>query len=204
MTTMKKLLCLALAVLTLCALTACGEKEITAYEPAMKESAVKTTGEEVWNIAYVYDADGLLIKEINTAADGTGVNNYYIYNDDGKCTSEVRNNVDGTKDKYRHTWKDGLMTKSVFTEPSGAKHNYVYTHNENGTIAGYTLTFATKEVQEAVYTYNALGAVAKIEKTGFEPSVTVFEYNQHGDVVKETVTADGTETVTTYEYTYLQ
>lgn len=199
---MKKLLCLMLAVMTLCTLTACGEKEITAYEPAVKESAVQTTGEEVWNIAYVYDADGLLIKEINTAADGTGVNNYYIYNDDGNCTSEVHNNVDGTKDKYRHTWKDGLKTKTVYTEPTGTKHTFVYTHNEDGTIAGYTLTFATKEVQEAVYTYNALGAVEKIEKTGHMPSVTVYAYNNHGDVITETVTVDGTETVTTNEYTY--
>ena len=69
---------------------------------------------------------------------------------------------------------------------------------------GYTKTFSDKSTQTAVYTYNDLGAVASIECTGVEPSVTTYEYNNHGDVIKESVTVEGVETVTTYEYTYQQ
>lgn len=201
---MKKLLCLVLAVMTLSVFAGCsqGEAEITAYEPANPVSAVKTCGEASWTVSYVYDENSQLIKEIITDAEGNAINNYYIFQKDGTCASEVHNNPDGTKDKYRHSYTDGVRTKTVHTEPSGAKNTYVFTYNEDGTIAGYTLTLASKEVQEAAYTYNPLGGLAQIDRTGANPSVTAYEYDKHGQVIKETFTADGVETVTTYEYTY--
>lgn len=204
---MKKLLCIALAALSVFTLTACAQAEEapTAYESAVKESAVITCGEDVLNVTYIYDQDGLLIKEICTNAEGAEFNNYYIYNDEGLCTSEVHNNPDNTKDKYRHTiTKEGILTKTVHTEPSGSKNTCVYTYAEDGTRTGYTLTYASKDVAEAAYTYNDLGAIAQIDVTGTNPSVTTYEYDKYGSVIKETVTANGTETVTTYEYTYQQ
>ena len=201
---MKKLLCAALAMVLAFGLVACGEKAPAGYEPAVKASAVKTCGEESTTITYVYDADGNCIKEVITDASGNELNNYFTYNSEGKLGSEIHNNADETKDKYRHTYKDGLLIKTVHTAPSGSKTTIVYTHNDRGAINGYTKTFSDKSTQTATYAYNDLGAVARIECTGAEPSVTTFEYNNHGDVIKETVTVDGVETVTTYEYTYQQ
>ncbi len=206
----KKLLCTVLALIMAFALVACDAEKApeetapAAYVPAVKESAVKTCGEASVTITYVYDADGKCIKEVATDAEGNELNNYFTYNSEGKLGSEIHNNADQTKDKYRHTYKDGLLIKTVHTAPSGSKTTIAYTHNEDGTIAGYTKTFSDKSTQTAVYTYNDLGAVASIECTGVEPSVTTYEYNNHGDVIKETVTVEGVETVTTYEYTYQQ
>lgn len=207
MNTMKKLLCIVLAALSVFALTACAQEEAspTAYESAVKTAAVITCGEEVLNVSYVYDQDGLLIKEVYTNADGAEFSSYYIYNDAGLCTSEVHNNPDGSKDKYRHTiTKEGVLTKTVHTEPTNSKNTFVYTYAEDGKCTGYTLTYASKEVQEATYTYNDLGAIARIDCTGANASVTAYEYDKYGNVIKETVTAGDTETVTTYEYTYQQ
>jgi len=208
MNSIKKLLCVMLAIFMVTSLVACGapaeetEAPLTAYKSAVKESAVKTCGEEVVTITYVYDADGNCIKEICTDGSGNEVNNFYTYNDEGKCTSEIHNNADGSKDKYRHTYVDGLLTKTVHTGATGSKLTYLYTHNENGSIAGYTVTFPSKDVQEATYAYNELGAVVTITCTGAESSVTAYEYDEYGNVIKEAVTVDGVETVTTYEYTY--
>lgn len=204
----KKIVSILLAVLMVSALAACGapaeetEAPLTAYKSAVKEAAVKTCGEEVINITYVYDADGNCIKEICTDASGNTVNNFYTFNDEGVCTNEIHNNADGSKDKYRHTYVDGLLTKTVHTGATGTKLTYLYTHNEDGTIAGYTVTFPSKDVQDGTYAYNELGAVASITRTGAEASVTAYEYDEYGNVIKETVTVDGAETVTTYEYTY--
>ena len=205
MNNMKKLLCAALALIMAFGLVACGgEKAPTAYEPAVKASAVKTCGEESFNITYVYDAEGNCIKEVVTDASGNELNNYFTYNGEGKINSEIHNNADETKDKYRHSYKDGLLMKTVHTAPSGTKTTIEYSYNDRGAITGYTKTFADKQTQTATYAYNDLGAVARIDCTGVNPSVTTYEYNNHGDVIKETVTVDGVETVTTYEYTYQQ
>ncbi len=208
---MKKILSILLCVLMLLTFSACSQEEaapteevLTAYKSAVKESAVITCGEETLNVVYVYK-EGNLIKETFTSADGTAYSNFYIYNDNGQCTSEVQNNPDETKDKYRHTIDaNGVLVKTVHTEPTNSKNTTVYAYSEDGVCTGYTLTYASKDVQEAAYTYNELGAVSQIDVTGFEPSVTTFEYDEFGNVVKETVTANGAETVTTYTYTYQQ
>ena len=205
----KKLLCAVMALLMVASLAACGNESaketeapaLEAYKSAVKESATKTCGEEVVTIQYVYNAEGQCIKEICTDTAGNEVKNYYTFGDDGNVNSEIHNNPDGSKDKFRHTYIDGLMTKTVHTEPSGSKNTYTYTHNEDGTVAGYSLVMSSGDTIEVTYTYNALGAVEKMESSA---SVTVYTYNEFGDVVTETVTENGTETVTTYEYTYQQ
>lgn len=205
----KKLLCGLSAGVMAISLFGCGEKSsaaeetTAAYESAVKESAVATCGEEIKSVSYIYDAAGDCIKEIVTDAEGNAINNYYTYNDNGQCVSEIHNNADGTKDKYRHNISlEGQLTKTIHTDPNGSKDTMVYTYSEDGILTGYTMTCANGDELTALYTYNELGSIAQIDISGAAPSVTVYEYNTYGDVVKETVTVDGVETVTTWEYTY--
>lgn len=207
MNTIKKLLCITLALLSICSLTACAVKgdAPTAYKSALKESAVITCGEKVLNATYTYK-DGLLVKETFTNAEGTEFSNFYIYNDEGQCTSEVHNNPDGTKDKYRHTFDgNGVKTKTVHTNPSGSKNTCVYLYDEAGTLVTHVLTTASKEVINGVYAYNELGGIDAIlyhNDSGTVSYAVNYVRDIYGNVVKEVSTESGSEITTTYEYIY--
>ncbi len=206
MNMIKKLLCAACAFVMVIGLMAgCSQEEKV---PQIAQSATVTVtaadGTAVTKqVAYIYDDAGNLIKEIFTDAEGNEVKNFYIFNDENICVSDIMNNEDGTKDKHRFTYRDGILVKSVHTTPAGSVNTTEYTYDEAGVRTGYTLTYATKEVQTGVYTYDEEGRLINLTCTGANACVIDYEYNDNGDLAKESVAVDGAVTVTTYEYTYI-
>ena len=206
MNTIKKLLCALCAFVMVIGLMAGCAQEEKVPQIAQSATVTITVGDAeavTKQVEYIYDEAGNLIKEIFTDAEGNQVKNFYIFNDENLCVNDILNNEDGTKDKHRFTYRDGILVKSAHTTPAGSVNNTEYSYDEAGVRTGYTLTYANKEVQTGVYTYNAEGQLVNLTCTGVNPCVIDYEYNDNGDLAKESVTVDGVVTVTAYEYTYV-
>ena len=73
-------------------------------------------------------------------------------------------------------------------------------YDESGKVVSHVLTLSDGTVEEATYSYNEQGLLAVIASNSGN---TTFEYNVFGDLVKESVEANGeVVTATTYAYVY--
>ena len=169
------------------------EKAGVTTEVTTADGTVSTTTEYIFK-------DGNLVKENITLADGTVVKSYYKYDENGLCTSETHGQADGTKVVINHLYENGVKVRTIRTNANKSKDTYAFTCDENGTILSHVLTFADNSVEEATYSYNEAGQLSVISSTSGN---TTYEYNVFGDVVKETVEANG-EVIcaTTYAYVY--
>ena len=168
------------------------EKAGVATEVTTADGTVSSTTEYVFK-------DGNLVKENITLADSTVIKNYYKYDGNGLCTSETLNQADGGKVVINHLYEDGMKVRTIRTNANKTKDTYEYTCDESGKILSHVLTFADNSKEEATYTYNEAGQLSVISATSGN---TTYEYNAFGDVVKETVEANG-EVICAATYAYI-
>ena len=172
---------------------------ITAEKAGVTMEITNAEGNVSADVEYVIK-DGNLIKETFTYADGTVTKNYYKYDDSGLCSSETLNQIDGGKVVISHLYDNGIKTRSIRTNADKSKDTYEYTCDESGKVISHVLTLSDGTVEEATYTYNDQGLLTAIAATS---GTTNYEYNAFGDLVKESVEANGeVVSATTYAYVY--
>ena len=172
---------------------------ITAEKAGVTMEITNADGSVSADVEYVIK-DGNLIKEIITHTDGTVTKNYYKFDDQGNCTSETINHVDGSKTKLSNFFEGTAKVRTIRTNPNNSKDTYEYTCDETGKVVSHVLTLSDGTVEEATYSYNEQGLLAVIASNSGN---TTFEYNVFGDLVKESVEANGqVVTATTYAYVY--
>ena len=170
---------------------------------AQKVSAlVETPDGNSHQIAYTMK-NGNVVKQEITYADGTVVKNYYKYNDDGLCTSEILGQADDTKVNVNHFYDGTTLVRTIRTNPGGMRDTYEYTCDASGKVVSHVLTFADNSKQEGVYSYDEAGRLQTLTCTGADAQTIQYEYNEFGDLIRETVSADGETSFTTaITYTY--
>ena len=172
---------------------------ITAEKAGVSVEVSTADGTNTSEVEYIFK-DGSLIKENITCSDGTVIKNYYKYDDAGLCTSETLNQPDGGKVVISHLYDNGIKTRSIRTNADKSKDTYEYTCDENGKVVSHVLPLSDGTVEEATYSYNEQGQLTVIAATSGN---TTYEYNAFGDVVKESVEANGNVvSATTYAYIY--
>ena len=172
---------------------------INAEKAGVTTTVTTADGTETTEVEYIFK-NGNLIKETVTYADGTVTKNYYKFDDQGNCTSETINHADGGKTMISNFYEGTCKVRTIRTNPNNSKDVYEYTCDESGKILSHVLTLSDDTVEEATYTYNEQGLLTAISSTSGN---TTFEYNVFGDLVKETVEANGAVVcTTTYAYIY--
>lgn len=129
--------------------------------------------------AYEYDKDGNIVKKYESVTNSV---TEYEYND------------------------DGLVTKMRYTNSDGGTLDEVYEYDEHGTViktTHYVAALDDTTVNETKPEYDAQGRL--VRKTdhfsdGSVFSVEEYEYNDKGEVIRETCSSSSAKTVSEYTY----
>lgn len=151
-----------------------------------KNSATENGIDLGWDLAeWVYDANGNLLKEVYSG--GSGDFSYrstftYTYNENGDVTHE----------KYE--------------DNDGIGWDFTISYDANGNITG-TRNIAPDGTTEGTYNYDENGVLVSIidvfigSDGSFSTTTITFEYDEYGNVIKETGRTG--DDVYTYEYSYV-
>lgn len=118
---------------------------------------VDTDGNMVQLITSEYDEKGDCIKKAYCFEDAE--NNYvcyteYVYNDEGILIREVYTYDVGVQESMDYTWDaNGNMIKKVYTSYDGSKNVYDLTYDEQGNMVKEVLTYEDGTVQYIEYEY---------------------------------------------------
>lgn len=125
----------------------------------------------------------------------------YEYDKDGNITKKYDGLTNATEE---YEYKDGLAVKMRYTNNDGQTMEETYEYDEHGTLiktTHYVAVLDDTSVNETKPEYDAQGRI--IRKTEYYSDGSVFsvdeyEYNNKGEVVKETSTGDGSKTEKEY------
>lgn len=143
------------------------------------DNMIAIIDERKYYYAYEYDKDGNIAKKYESVTNSV---TEYEYND------------------------DGLVTKMRYTNSDGGTLDELYEYDEHGTLiktTHYTAVLDTTTVNETKPEYDAQGRlVRKTEylSNGSASSVEEYEYNDKGEIVRETGSSSGAKTVSEYTY----
>lgn len=143
------------------------------------DNMIAIINERKYYYAYEYDKDGNIVKKYESVTNSV---TEYEYND------------------------DGLVTKRRYTNSDGGTLDEIYEYDEHGSLiktTHYTAALDTTTVNETKPEYDAQGRL--VRKTDYYSDGSVFsvdeyEYNDKGEVVRETGSSSGAKTVTEYTY----
>ncbi len=143
------------------------------------DNMIAIIDERKYYYAYEYDKDGNIVKKYESVTNSV---TEYEYND------------------------DGLVTKRRYTNSDGGTLDEVYEYDEHGTLiktTHYTAALDTTTVNETKPEYDAQGRLVREtyhNSNGSVFSVDEYEYNDKGEVVRETCSSSGAKTVSEYTY----
>lgn len=138
----------------------------------------------------VYDEHDNMIALIG----GDSANYYtYEYDKDGNITKKYDGLRDATEE---YEYKDGLAVKRHYTDCDGQTSDTAYEYDKHGTLiktTEYAVAFDYTTVNETKPEYDAQGRLVRetdYSSNGSVFSVDEYEYNDKGEIVKETSTGD--------------
>jgi len=177
--------------------TASCDKSNNSIKYATTDSDGKT---EIYE--YTYDANGILMKEVNSRSRGEEYDYEYVseytYNENGNLIKKIRKSPDGNITEYTYN-ENGNLIKQVDKSSDGHETVYEYTYDANGNLI--------KEVRPlwlVEYTYDENGYLIKkvSEYSPFLPdkSITEYTYDENGNLIKENYDPEGGKNF--LEYTY--
>lgn len=166
---------------------------------------------------YVYNRDGLVVKEFHTGFrwDGTKEIADPDYDDEIRFTYDSNGNVtkeDSLYETYVYGYNtDGKLSKVKYVDKEDSEYNFTedYTYNEDGLLAYIVTTYSSLDMACApvitTFQYDeqdrVLSAVSKLENDTTEVSRIDYTYDEDGTLVssKETI-YEMTSIVTAYRY----
>ncbi len=148
-----------------------------------------------------YNDNGDVIKETYTGTDGYFYIHEYEYDEDGNVIKEAYEDSDGYESVTEYEYdENGNCTKySYETLIDGISEIGYEKYNESGSLTEEWIKFA--DGSTSLYEYYEDGVTCKRETdTTVEGTVTVKEYDEDGNKIKETYTdSEGNVTVTEYD-----
>lgn len=205
-------------------------KESTYYAVGEPESAVtfeydengrlvKQTeynkGEIFQSWDYKYDGDSIQKSEsyfYNGASTEPSMIDKYEYDEKGNVTKEASYKMDGSliienKSEYEYDNEGNILSKTT-TDSAGGEYKEVYQYADDGKVASMTHSHqdggVMTEDRKEEYEYDENGYLVKEIHylDGEKRTISTFEYDEYGNVLKEKVTAadGGRSHCTIYEY----
>ena len=146
----------------------------------------------------VYDEHNNIIALI-----GEGSSHYYTYeyDKDGNITKKYDSRANASEE---YEYKNGLAVKRHYTGRDGQTLDETYEYDEHGTLiktTHYTAALDYTTVDDTKPEYDAGGRLVRETyylSDGSVFSVDEYEYNDKGEIVKETSTGDGSKTEKEY------
>lgn len=125
----------------------------------------------------------------------------YEYDKDGNITKKYDGLANASEE---YEYKNGLAVKRHYTGRDGQTSDETYEYDEHGTLiktTHYAAAFDYITVDETMPEYDAQGRLIRQTEyysDGSVFSVDEYEYNDKGEIVKETSTGDGSKTEKEY------
>ena len=114
-------------------------------------------GNLLQQITYSYDEKGSIVVQefiFDEPEYNYTLNIEYIYNDEGLLVREISHYEDGSQESIDYTWDtNGNMIQKVLTYSDGAQDVYEFTYDEHGNAVKETLTNSEGVVQYVEYEY---------------------------------------------------
>lgn len=137
----------------------------------------------------VYNEKGQVVKRINKYENGTEEFYEYRYDERGNCVYDSSPYIDGTTQIRNYTFdQDNKLLLKAITFTDGVHMRYEYTYDQSGRVVRIDYIF---------------GFSANVDD---ERSYYLYEYDQHGNVIKYTESDDGAKeevTQITYKLVYI-
>ena len=152
---------------------------------------------------YSYDADGNLVKELQTFENDEKTTGFdYVYDVSGNLLKRVHTLYSGVKDVYECTYDEkSNLIKEVYTDSDGETEIYDYVYDEEGNKieCGYATDSSERYVYLKAYYENG-----KLVKKIYTDADYDYIYDEHGNVIKKSCKSklDREQTIE-YEYKFV-
>lgn len=160
-------------------------------------------GEWISDMTYEYDEYGRLKKShTETTYEKTSV--LYLYDSEGRVVQEEGMGVSDWPNVSRaiYEYGDNIVTKKYYTINNVMEYYEVWEYNANGQEVRYTYYYANGDIwQQCIYEYDGEGKLIKEVDAEYPANGQRYEYDINGELIKMIYyNSSGEYAYSTYEY----
>lgn len=175
-----------------------GNSVVYSYDTGGRKSAVAYSNGTL--TSYTYDPAGRLLDMSTNGPSGVISSYQYTYDKMGNRLSVKEAGGNSTTYTYDKLYR---LTAYDETRPDAAKGSFEYDQIGNRTKMVLARKFVDGDSRSFTYTYNPENQLLNIiEKGRHSPVETVFDYDQNGSLIRQSVTQRKTTATTTYSHDY--